>query len=924
MHTTTVEQIASLLVTDGLLNALSDDELFFLLLGFHYHDLGMAGTEADNATASGREQVRQEHAIGIARRIVESWTDLGFEDENEAAILGEICRGHRPTRSDEGRASWGDLDRERILGPGRLVRLRLLSAIVYASDELHIGADRAPARVAQWKQIVNEDSRLHWDRHGAIVGPVIIEDRLAFEVHPKTTALEEDLRRHVLRKALLAVDDLKQLAEAAGLITPTRALVIRWQRSLVWQLLTVRSLADEPALSKQEIVERIVSGYQSLAEGNTSLTDLCGEENTTAEDVKAQIGRTIEVLVHLGRLLPDCSSPPRYVLASTGREARWALDLARSADAADQRCKGPYAADHEFTLLRARYGKRYVTDVVTPAVKQGYSVDLSLEKADSPIRVLIEKSPIACRLVSDIAPMPSALVKRELLAGGVLVGFFMDVLRDPELLLDADTRKTARALARNVADQLPKFLAFTEELALIGGWTMEQVSGVLVHPGESAPTNLPITDPDVKITISQTLPRAYPTPATGFAYLALAGLRSGITVSLLDRPESRLEIEVPEQLVPKRTGNAPPAMISMGPPQSVPAARFDLRCKMEIDAANGVVRLLAYNLGDPEASSLPLVAEISPPTRFPQETTGKANISPRACCMTVGDLAKHRQLCELIRREGARLEVIVAKIGRPLAEMRCPPTGPLLSDDIVQPDLLAALLAIDPQIPLPLFIRKKDSAAITSADLATRPAVYRRIIDDIKETKREITTLYLVRESVSGMAYQEEFLGFLPGVTFHAPQLDDPEKQKFLDEQWQQREQTMGITCYMVASAEEIAQAVIQWAKDRSPPFPAIHIWRDSPVPHHCKAIVKTEFLPAIDRQWYRELPMRVVVRPLTREEELEVEAAYWQSVGDTRRAELAEEILQAVREARNSAEAKPVLAASNCQTDAPSNHDEK
>ena len=41
---------------------------------------------------------------------------------------------------------------------------------------------------------------------------------------------------------------------------------------------------------------------------------------------------------------------------------------------------------------------------------------------------------------------------------------------------------------------------------------------------------------------------------------------------------------------------------------------------------------------------------------------------------------------------------------------------------------------------------------------------------------------------------------------------------------------------------------------------------------------------------------MRVVVRPLTREEELEVEAAYWQSVGDTRRAELAEERLQAVK----------------------------
>ena len=58
--------------------------------------------------------------------------DLGFEDENEAAVLGEICRGHGPNRSTEGSVSWGDLDREEAdpragtAGFG----LRLLSAIV--------------------------------------------------------------------------------------------------------------------------------------------------------------------------------------------------------------------------------------------------------------------------------------------------------------------------------------------------------------------------------------------------------------------------------------------------------------------------------------------------------------------------------------------------------------------------------------------------------------------------------------------------------------------------------------------------------------------------------------------------------------------------------------------------------------------------
>ena len=921
-HTATVEQIASMLITDALLMALSDHELFFLLLGFHYHDLGMAGTEADNATASGRRQVRDEHAVSIAHRIVESWREIGFEDENEAVVLGEICRGHRPARSD-GKASWDAINEVQILRPGCSVRLRLLSAVVYASDELHIGADRAPDRVRYWKKIGSDDARPHWERHQEIVGPDVIKDCLAFDVRPRTIALEEDLRRHVLRKALLAVDDLKRFAEAVGLVAATRPVVIRWQRSLIWQLLTVRSLADEPPLSKQEIVERILVAYQTSAQGNTDLADLCREENAAVEDIKVQIGRTVEELVRLGQLSPDGSSPPRFTLASTGREARSGARFGQSS----RRCRS--------TMQRTVCSRPRVhaaSRTLRQAICHGCS------NACRKVRIFGRSFPgeggfsraLAHREVTDCLPIrfghradAQALVKRELLAAGILVGFFMDVLRDPDMLLEADTRKAARTLARDVADQLPRFLSFMEELALIGGWTMEQVMGVLVHPFESLPADLPDADSDVKVTVTQTLPQTYPTPSTGFAYLTLAGLRAGIMVSLLDRPESRLEITVPEQLAPKKTGGSDPTMISMGPPQSLPAARFDLRCKMEIDAANGVVRLIGYDLGDPEAASLPLVAEISPPMRFPQETTGKANISARPACMTVGDLAKHRQMTELIRREGTRLEVIVAKTDRPLAEMRFPPTGPLLSNEIAQPDLLAALLAIDPQIPLPLLIRKEDAAAITSADPAERPAVYRRTIDDIGQAKPEITTLYLVRASASGMAFQEEFLGFLPDVPFQ-PKVGDPEKQQFLDEQWQKREQIMGITCYMVKTAEEIAQAVIRWAEDRSPPFPGIHIWKDASVPHHCKAISQTDFLPAIDRQWYRELPMRIVVRPLTREEELEVEVAYWQSVGDVRRAELAEERLRAVRKARDSAEAKRGSAVIGGQTDALPSQDEK
>ena len=91
-----------MLVTDALLT-LSDHELFFLLLGFHYHDLGMAGTEADNATASGQGAGSPgaccQHS-SKDRRVLERRLDSRTRTKRQ--FLGEICRGHRPARNMTG------------------------------------------------------------------------------------------------------------------------------------------------------------------------------------------------------------------------------------------------------------------------------------------------------------------------------------------------------------------------------------------------------------------------------------------------------------------------------------------------------------------------------------------------------------------------------------------------------------------------------------------------------------------------------------------------------------------------------------------------------------------------------------------------------------------------------------------------------
>jgi hypothetical protein len=170
-HTTSVEQIGRLFLPDPFIASLNEHELFFLALACHYHDLAMAGTEANDQSPESREQVRREHAITIGTRIKEHWTELGFEDQRAAEVLGEVCRGHRPKKIG-GEANWNELNSSEILGIGIVIRVRLLSALIYAIDELHLGADRAPARVQQWREIRNEEDQRHWRRHRAVTNPL--------------------------------------------------------------------------------------------------------------------------------------------------------------------------------------------------------------------------------------------------------------------------------------------------------------------------------------------------------------------------------------------------------------------------------------------------------------------------------------------------------------------------------------------------------------------------------------------------------------------------------------------------------------------------------------------------------------------------------------------------------------------------------
>ena len=260
-HTTMVECIGKMLLSDAFLGSMTDEELFFLVTACHFHDLAMAGTAADDATAETRDQVRRDHAIRIGQKIANDWRTLGFENERYAHVLGEVCRGHRPEKNADGEAHWNELNAVEILAPGSTVRLRLVSALIYAIDELHLGSDRAPARVEDWREIREEESRRHWRRHQAVNGPALLPTgSLVFQVKTDTPGFEENLRSQVFRKAFSAVKDLVREARENGITVALPALEVQWDRQRMWQLLIPIACSDLCPRTRQEIEQAVLAG----------------------------------------------------------------------------------------------------------------------------------------------------------------------------------------------------------------------------------------------------------------------------------------------------------------------------------------------------------------------------------------------------------------------------------------------------------------------------------------------------------------------------------------------------------------------------------------------------------------------------------------------------------------------------------------
>jgi hypothetical protein len=895
-HTTTVEQIGRMLLPDDFLAALTDEELFILAVACHYHDLAMAGTEADDRSPETQDRVRREHALRIGGIVQEKWAELGFEDKRKAQILGEVCRVHRPKKNNEGVANWDELNPVEIVGLGTTVRVRLVSAIVYAIDELHLGDDRAPERVQNWRNIQNEESLRHWRRHRAVSGPARTpRGALLFQVRADTPGLEENLRAQVFRKALLAVRDLRHQAEVDGVAAQLPVIEIQWNRMITWEALIPVACSDQTPRSRDEIVQALLDRVTELTTTRTDLTGLCSEVGESAEELRASVSRCVGDAITRGHLVDTPGIPGGLILSAAEDVADTLFKRMRDADVVDRLFRGRYQARWEEQLFGSEFGRAYVVNCVLPAVERAYSVPLTQRPADDPLRTIIETCPTAARLVSTFGPLPSNLVKESLLVRAALAGALFDLHADPERLLERRLRSALQKLAAH--DQsLEPTLRLLEELALVGGFTAQQVQDAQVSSAAAREFFDGQKEPDqpvITIGVTQTVPSEAPELTTHLPRLLLASRRAGTPILLTNAPGHSVEIHVtPERAIPGPIGN--PLLFGFGPGPGYSIGPIRLPGRVELGRGSETIRIFLGRFANAAPTPYPVVVTINRPEHPQEGQGGGIGTVVEWPELTVRDLRSLVAANQLLQSGRGSIEFIVEDSGALLASAT--PRG---GDDLFHLGTFTSAVmrgcrGLNGKLPAPLFIPTSTIERLAEVTASDRSAAWHEYQAAPPGGARQVTSLFSRIATDSGATVEENFLGFFPFDFFPAPEIEEGgamSREEFT-RRWQAAEEDFLITTFFQEDLYELLKGLREWCAQRSGEFP-FRIQSGGPPTPVTRTAMSIRFLPVRNRVWHRDRPVIFEFRLVNRRDAYQLEATYWRSQNDDRRAELADEIMQ-------------------------------
>lgn len=189
LHTLEIVSCCNALIGDQI-GRLTADDLYVLLMGALFHDVGMGVSEKDleaflrdtapelplpACRSDALDLIRKHHHELSGWFLEKYWQIFDIPNEAYAEAIIRVCRGHR-------KVDLFDLQtypRQFEVAPGRTVSLPYLAALIRLADELDIAAGRNPSFLYDPNAIVNDISRLAFLTHQSVRSASILPDRIA-------------------------------------------------------------------------------------------------------------------------------------------------------------------------------------------------------------------------------------------------------------------------------------------------------------------------------------------------------------------------------------------------------------------------------------------------------------------------------------------------------------------------------------------------------------------------------------------------------------------------------------------------------------------------------------------------------------------------------------------------------------------------
>jgi hypothetical protein len=259
--------------------------------------------------------------------------------------------------------------------------------------------------------------------------------------------------------------------------------------------------------------------------------------------------------------------------------------------------------------------------------------------------------------------------------------------------------------------------------------------------------------------------------------------------------------------------------------------------------------------------------------------------------LTVRDLRVLERAGQVLRSGQAQVELVVQEGGALLASATAT-GGELFHLGPWTAEVLRGLGGLDGDLPAPLFVPVEQIAEFGRQTASERNASWQALRNHPRQDRPLYCSLYLRICNAAGLPTDESFLRFLPGDFFAAPTLEagGSMSQEELERLWQAGAEDMLVTSFFETDIIDLSQLLRNWCRNPRDEFP-FRLEGRGPTSPVTRSVLSIRFLRITDRIWHRDRPVIFDFRPISQHEAYALEARYWRSVNDDRRADLADEI---------------------------------